>query len=231
MVVSTRERSDVPSQLATLGEGGIDWARAAPGRLMAARPGARESAVLVLFGRRADDPAHSPLEDASPESCDVLLLRRAATLRSHPGQIGFPGGRTEPADASSSATALREAAEETGLDPAGVDAFTPLPRLPLAVSNHLVTPVPAWWRAPSPVRAVDERETAEVFRAHLSDLLDPTCRASVRRVRGIRTPAMPAFVVDGRLIWGFTAFILSGMFDALGWSRPWDASRTVDPQV
>ncbi|NKF32243.1 CoA pyrophosphatase, partial [Pseudomonas sp. BGM005] len=95
---------------------------------------------------------------------DVLLQRRAATLSSHPGQVSFPGGRREEQDADAVATALREAQEETGLDPAGVDVLATLAELPLAASNHLVTPVLGWWRSPSQVAAVDHAETVEVFR-------------------------------------------------------------------
>ncbi len=205
--------------------------------------GARRSAVLMLFGptqATAGNPEGTLIEprapaDSSapvaPDDAGVLLLRRASTLRQHPGQIGFPGGGLEPGDADLSATAVREAVEETGLDPGGLELFAPLPELPLAVSNNLVTPVPAWWQHPSPVHAADVAETAEVFFASVGDLLDPANRRNVERVRGQRLPRMPAFVVDGRLIWGFTAILLSGLFDTLGWTREWDASRLIEPDV
>jgi hypothetical protein len=98
----------------------------------------------------------------------VLLQRRARTLNSHPGQVSFPGGRSEAEDVDAAATALREAQEETGLDPSGVEVLASLPDLPLAASNHLVTPVlpggacrraslrsttPRLWRCSGPGRA------------------------------------------------------------------------------
>ena len=76
---------------------------------VALRPGvgARPAAVLMLIG----DGQRGP---------EILFVERAAGLRTHAGQIAFPGGAAEPNDADLAATALREAAEETGLDPAGV---------------------------------------------------------------------------------------------------------------
>jgi len=91
--------------------------------------------------------------------------------------------------------------------------------------------VPAWWRHPSPVWAVDTAETEEVFFAPVGELLDPENRRSVTRVRGMRIPSMPAFVLDGRLIWGFTGALLSGLFDTLGWTQPWDEQRLIEPEV
>ena len=217
---------DARAALARLAGPVVDWRRL--GRAAVPLRDSRRSAVLMLFGPEDGSPADAVV---APADAGVLLLRRAPNLRHHPGQIGFPGGGIEPGDADLTATALREAVEETGLDPSGVDLFAPLPELPLAVSNNLVTPVPAWWRHPSPVHAADAVETAEVFYASIGALLDPENRRSVERVRGQLMPRMPAFEVDGRLIWGFTAVLLSGLFDTLGWTREWDAARLVVPDV
>jgi len=97
------------------------------------------------------------------------------------------------------------------------------------VSDHLVTPVPAWWTRPSRVAAVDHAETVDVFRVAVADLLEPEHRASVAHQRAGVTVRTPAFVVDGRIIWGFTGIVLARMFDALGWTLAWDARRLVDP--
>lgn len=226
-MLTPSDRDDARGGLADLGGRGLDWHRFAPARMAMNASHARRSAVLMLFGPRHGDGEHAVAVAAT----DVLLLQRARSLRHHPGQIGFPGGGLEPGDADVTAAAVREAVEETGVDPAGIELFPPLPALPLAASNNLVTPVPAWWRHPSPVRAVDAAETAEVFRIGVADLVDPANRVSVSRVRGHRMPPMPAFQVDGHLVWGFTAIILSALFDTLGWTLPWDPTRLVEPDI
>ena len=104
-----------------------------------------------------------------------------------------------------------------------------LPELPVPISNNLVTPVLAWWTRVSEVAAVDQRESVDVFRVPVSDLLDPANRAAVEHRRNGRTMRTPAFTVHGVLVWGFTAIVLSRLFDELGWSVPWDHSRIVQP--
>lgn len=169
----------------------------------------RESAVLVLFGEGPDGP-------------DVLLIERAHDLRSHAGQPAFPGGGVDEGDADVEAAALREAAEETGLDPAGVRVFGRLPPLWLRVSNFSVVPVLAWWESPGPVRVVDPAEVASVHRVPISELTDPANRLQVRHPRGY---VGPAFSVRGLLVWGFTAGLLDRLLTVAGWERPWDRSR------
>ena len=189
---------------------------------------AHAASVLVLFGRLDGIPARTD-ELTVAADLDVLLQRRAATLSSHPGQVSFPGGRREPQDADAVATALREAEEETGLDPAGVEVLATLSELPLAASNHVVTPVLAWWRSPSRVAAVDHAETVEVFRVPVAHLLDPSIRFTSTISRMGRTWKGPAFDVDGTIVWGFTAMVLDALFDATGWTLPWD--RTAERPV
>lgn len=225
---------DPRAELAALCERGLDWRIDITRRLPDASR-ARRAAVLVLFGVLDSVPARVSAPDRMrghvPRDLDVLLLRRAATLGSHPGQIAFPGGRLEASDAGPIAAALREAVEETGLDPDGLEPLGMLPELSLPVSNHLVTPVPAWWTHPSEVAAVDHDETVEVYRVPVADLLDPANRASTVHTVGDRTYRSPAFTVDDKLIWGFTAIVLSRMFDELGWSMPWDDDRVVQPDL
>lgn len=188
------------------------------------------ASVLVLFGRLDSIPARSD-ELTVPADLDVLLQRRAATLSSHPGQVSFPGGRQDDGDADVVATALREAEEETGLDPEGVEVLGALPEIPLAVSNYLVTPVLGWWRRPSRVAAVDHAETVDVFRVPVAQMLDPASRYTATLTRGGQTYRGPAFDVDGTVVWGFTAGILDALFDATGWALPWDPAheRPVSP--
>lgn len=195
------------------------WSRPFPPLVGSAQP----ASVLVLFGRLDSIPAQAD-EMTVAADLDVLLQRRAATLSSHPGQVSFPGGRREEHDADAVATALREAQEETGLDPAGVDVLATLAELPLAASNHLVTPVLGWWRSPSQVAAVDHAETVEVFRVPVAQLLDPATRFTSTISRMGRTWKGPAFDVDGTVVWGFTAMVLDALFDATEWTVAWDRS-------
>lgn len=173
----------------------------------------RPAAVLILFGE-------------GPSGPDVLLLRRADTLGSHAYQVAFPGGGAEPGDADIVATALREAEEETGVDPSGVLPVAVLPELFVPVSRFAVTPVLAHWQTPSPVHAVDPAETATVARVALSDLADPAHRFQVRRPgTGYKGPA---FAVDGLFVWGFTAGLLSVLLSLGGWEREWDRDDVRD---
>src|SRR5690348_812985 len=91
---------------------------------VALRPGvgARAAAVLMLIG----DGARGP---------EILFVERAASLRTHAGQIAFPGGAADPADADLAGTALREAQEETGVDPAGIRVLGRLPPAHVEVSG------------------------------------------------------------------------------------------------
>ena len=187
----------------------------------------RKSAVLLLFGSLDAVPAATPLGAVPPE-LDVLLLRRSATLSHHPGQIAFPGGGVEPGDCSPFATAVREAAEETGLEPEGVTDLGPLTTALIPNSGNLVTPVLAWWHKASPL-VPDGTETADVFRVPVGELLNPVRRGvSILNHSGTRFTG-PMFVLGpqfgGHIVWGFTAMVLSRLFDELGWTIPWDRSR------
>lgn len=185
---------------------------------------ARQSAVLILFGVLDSIPA--PTVDAAvARDLDVLLQRRAPTLSSHPGQVSFPGGGRDPEDRDFVDTALREAEEETGLDPTGVEVLATLPELPLAASNYTVAPVLGWWTRPSKVAAVDHAETVEVFRVPVAQLLDPATRFTSTIRRGAQKFAGPAFDVDGTIVWGFTAMVLDRLFEQCGWTVPWDTSN------
>jgi len=171
--------------------------------------GGRDSAVLVLLGEQA------------PGDPDVLLLQRAADMRNHAGQPAFPGGAADPGDADATATALREAGEEVGLDPSSVTVQAMLPRLWIPVSDFVVTPVLAWWHSPHPVAPLDPREVDHVARVRVSHLVDPAHRVRVRHPSGW---VGPAFRTDSMLIWGFTAGVLSRLLEMGGWAQAWDTA-------
>ncbi|MBL3699883.1 NUDIX hydrolase [Leucobacter luti] len=192
----------------------------------------RRSAVLILFGALDRTPAAGGATTVPPE-LDVLLTRRAPRMRHHAGQIAFPGGGVEPEDRDTAHTALREAQEETGLDPSGVEVLGTLPEVHIPVSNNLVTPVVGWWRLPSAV-AADHSESVEVFRTPVAELLSPPARGtSVLQRVGFSFRA-PAFTLDerfgGHTVWGFTGVLLATMFDELGWAEPWDSERELPVQ-
>jgi 8-oxo-dGTP pyrophosphatase MutT (NUDIX family) len=173
------------------------------------------ASVLILLG-------HGDHADDGP---DVLLLERAHDMRSHAGQIAFPGGRRDDTDRDDVETALREATEETGLEQSGVVVIGALRSIWLPPTNFQVTPVLAWWRAPSAVHAVDPAETAAVVRVAVSMLTDPANRVMMRHPSG---HVGPAFLVHDLVVWGFTAGLLSRVLTAVGWDRPWDEARVVD---
>ena len=187
---------------------------------------AREAAVLVLFGPR---PGVAVAND--PYDLDLLLLARAATLRSHAGQVAFPGGRREPGDRDLVATALREAEEETGLDPAGVEVLGVLRTLHVPYSMHVVTPVLAWWTHPSPVHAADPAESTAVFRTPVAHLISPDRRTTTVAQRDGRTWRGPAWVLDPdgteQILWGFTGHVVDEILDRAGWAQPWDRERSI----
>ncbi|MDR6143874.1 8-oxo-dGTP pyrophosphatase MutT (NUDIX family) [Microbacterium foliorum] len=188
------------------------WTRPVPPVDGSAHP----ASVLVLFGKLDSTPAQTDATTMAAD-LDVLLQRRAATLSSHPGQVSFPGGRAEDADADAVATALREAEEETGLDPAGVEILATLAEIPLAASNHMVTPVLGWWRSPSRVAAVDHAETVDVFRV-------PVGHSCSTRRRGSRRP-FTAWVAPGR---GRRS---TSTARSCGVSRRWCSMRCSTPQA
>lgn len=195
------------------------------GRIQVNNP--RDSSVLVLFGSLDRQPADYAASQV-PEDLDVLLTQRSLNLRKHPGQVSFPGGAQDPDDAGPIECALREAEEETGVDPRGIQVVGSLPQVPLSVSSFLVTPVIGWWREPSQVAVMDEHEATRVFRVPVADLINPKNRVRTVVRRHTRHPFYaPAFMVSDTLVWGFTAILLDRTLDLLGWSQPWDQRRII----
>jgi 8-oxo-dGTP pyrophosphatase MutT (NUDIX family) len=153
-----------------------------------------------------------------PDGPDLLFIERSSELRTHAGQPAFPGGGTDPGDDSPKTTALREAVEETGLDPAGVDVLLTLPALWLPPSGYVVTPVIAWWREPSAVAPADA-EVAAVVRVPIAELAEPANRFRVNHPSGW---IGPAFSVRGLVVWGFTAGLVDRLLALGGFELPWD---------
>ena len=177
----------------------------------------RPSAVLRLVG-----------ETAGP--ADLLIVQRSPWLRRHAGQPAFPGGAIEADDAGPVGAALREAAEEAGVDPAGVDVLAVLPDLHISRSGFTVTPVLAWWRQPAPLVPAADGEVTAAVRVRFADLADPANRIRVRHPMG---SSGPAFRLPGMFIWGFTAALVDRLLAIGGFERPWDTGQIEDlpPEV
>jgi 8-oxo-dGTP pyrophosphatase MutT (NUDIX family) len=173
-------------------------------------------AEAIAFPAASDDAADlidGPLRPAAvlvplitgPEP-GVLLTLRAATLRSHAGQVAFPGGRIEADDTSPEHAALREAQEEVGLDPARVELAGRLPDYVTGTGFH-VTPVLALLPPDLPL-VPNPDEVAAIFTLPLSVVLDPA--APERRTRAFRGRERRFWVWphEQHYIWGATAAIL-----------------------
>ncbi|MGW0810528.1 NUDIX hydrolase [Nonomuraea sp. NPDC002799] len=171
--------------------------------------GGRAAAVLMLFGD-------------GPLGPDVLLIQRSTRGRRHAGQPAFPGGGVDPEDGGPIGAALREAEEETGVQPDGVHVLGTMSELYLTYSDNRVTPVVAWWREPCAVHAASPDEVESVERVPIAELVDPVNRIMLRHPTGM---AGPAFRVRGMLVWGFTAMVLDSVLRAGGLERPWDPTR------
>jgi len=200
------------------------YRRRVPPELVAALSAAatgpsRDAAVLVLFS--GPQAGHRP--GRLPEDADLLLTVRAGTLRHHAGQAAFPGGAADPGDDGPVHTAVREANEETGLDPARLQPLGALERMFIPPSGFHVVPVLAYSPDPGPVMVVDESETAAVARVPLRAFVNPRNRLMVYRSGAERRFAGPAFLLNEMLVWGFTGHVISAMLDVAGWTQPWDA--------
>lgn len=186
-LAGTHEFAPRPLANLELPLGGDRWLT--PAFMKALRPAA-VLAPVILEGREAS----------------VLLTRRADHLRSHQGQISFPGGGRDPVDASAAANALREAQEEVGLDPASVEVIGYLDDYP-TISRYLVTPVVGLVRG-SLSTVADPGEVAEVFQLPLEIALDPL--AYTRKTLSRDGLVVPYYEINwnGYRIWGATAGML-----------------------
>lgn len=175
------------------------------------------AAVLALL---AGPPGRGP---EPPPEAGLLLTHRSPRMRSHAGQVALPGGKREESDESLTACALREAREETGLNPAAVTTLGEAPARAVRPSGRPVTTVLGYAPRPERVWVNSPHEADEVFYAPLGALADPRRRLLVD-VRGTVTPA---FRSRGFLVWGFTGMIVDALLRTAGWERPWDTGRVL----
>lgn len=186
----------------------LNWLSRAPAsggddaiwRLRSGRDELTPAAVLVPIIRREPEPT-------------VLFTQRTSHLNDHAGQISFPGGRSEPKDASVEETALRETEEEVGLDRSLVALLGRLPEY-ITGTGFRVTPVVGWIE-PGFTVAPDPFEVAEVFEVPLGFLLDPANHEQKSMFWEGRERHYYAMPYESRYIWGATAGMLRSLYQAL----------------
>lgn len=148
------------------------------------------AAVLIALVRR-------------PEGHTVLYTERSPDLRAHSGQVAFPGGKVDRADAGVAAAALREANEEVGMAPADAAILGYMPTY-YTGTNYLITPVVAEV-TPSGPFVPNPGEVHSVFEVPLRRILDPATYGTFRVRRAGKEHTTWQIDHDGHLIWGITA--------------------------
>jgi 8-oxo-dGTP pyrophosphatase MutT (NUDIX family) len=166
-----------------------------PGWLPGRSPAASRPAAALLLLFPAASPAH------------VLLTVRSSQLPSHAGQVSMPGGAVEEGESFEQA-ALREATEETGLDPAAVRVLGRLTPLHIPVSGFVLNTVVGIADARPEFRLADA-EVDQILEPSLDDLLDPAAVARFPRLRDSLFQDVPFFAVGGMHVWGATAMVLA----------------------
>jgi len=160
---------------------------------------------------------HSSLKNAAvlialiddDDGLKVLLTKRASHLRHHAGQVSFPGGKNEPEDISSVATALREAHEEIGLSPSYVDVIGQLHPYQ-TISGYIVTPVIALVSS-GQTFTKDENEVSEIFQVPLQHFLDTENHLQVTVYHQSKPHQVPFMPYNQYNIWGATAAMLKDL--------------------
>ena len=165
-----------------------------PGRpLLPAFPDARPSAVLIALADGSD-------------GANVLLTRRSLDLRTHRGEVSFPGGRIDAGE-TPTAAALREANEEVALDPSTVEVFAELEHLSTVVSRSYIVPIVG--RLPEIVPlAPASPEVERVLWLPLSELVRPDTYRSERWGTSPTDRLLHFFELDDETVWGATAHML-----------------------
>jgi 8-oxo-dGTP pyrophosphatase MutT (NUDIX family) len=162
---------------------------------------ARSAAALLLFFPRGDRP-------------HLVLTVRSAGLPRHAGQVSLPGGVIEPGETVEQ-TALREAAEETGLDAALVRLLGLLTPLEIPISGFVLYPVVAACDAPPEWNPAPD-EVERILEVPLDDLLDAQRLGASRMVRQGIEYDVPHFELAGEQVWGATAMVLSELRTLVG---------------
>jgi 8-oxo-dGTP pyrophosphatase MutT (NUDIX family) len=145
----------------------------------------------------------------------LIFIRRASTLRSHSGEIAFPGGSFEPTDDTRIITALREAQEEIGLEPSRAEVLGVMPPVFTVVSNFLITPVVAHLPGGPGTLQLQASEVAEVIFLPLKELADPAIYHSEQWMRDGVPHTVYFYDYGSYRIWGATARMLNALLELL----------------
>ena len=166
------------------------------------RPNARKAAVLIgLFELQGETT--------------LVFIRRASTLRSHSGEIAFPGGSVEAADVSPVQAALREAQEEIGLHPTRAEVLGILPPVFTVVSNFLITPVVAFLPQGPGELLLQASEVADLLLLSLRGLADPTIAHTEEWTREDQPRTVYFYDYGSYRVWGATARMLNALLGLL----------------
>lgn len=193
-------------------------------RLSGELPGFRAHAKMLPPGRRLKTSAEE-LSQVKQSSVLVLLFpccgelctcltQRPVTMKHHPGQISFPGGRVEDDDSSAEMTALREAREEVGLDSASVEVLGKLSDLYVEVSKFSIQPYLAWVdQKPSFVINSDEVEELILFPVSQFVVNEIVGETEIQTFTGLLK--VKYYPLENKCVWGATAMILSELIEIL----------------
>jgi 8-oxo-dGTP pyrophosphatase MutT (NUDIX family) len=144
--------------------------------------------------------------------CHILFIKRSDKVKEHKSQISFPGGTCEKLDSTPLATALRECAEEIGLQPEDVDVLGSLDDELTTTSNYIVSPFVG--AIPWPYRfQKNEDEVDEIIEVPISALLDKNCFHPNTEILSGRIVDSYTYYYQGKIIWGATARILNKFLD------------------
>jgi len=186
-------------------------------------PGTESHRRLLPFGRRI----HEETEMFQSKMSSVLLLvypdsdrlfvcltKRPTTMKHHPGQISFPGGKVEKDDLSAEMTALREAYEEIGIAPKSVEILGKLSDLFVEVSGFTIQPFLGWMNS-KPNFRVDQGEVEQLILFPLSEFVENELihHTILETSRGFLEVKYYPF--QGEIIWGATAMIMAELIDIL----------------
>ncbi len=181
----------------------------------------KEPLAPLITGDLPGERAKAPVPAAvlvgvtdRPEPGVILTVRREH-MRTHAGQVAFPGGRIDPGE-TAVAAALREAWEELGLDPASAKIVSELDEY-RTVTSYVVTPVLAVV-APDQPLSPHEHEVADWFEAPLGFVLDPANQQRKSALFQDRERHYYEIMWNGRRIWGATASMLVNLARRLQWN-------------